>query len=485
MPHAPSPRPAGAADTELSNRLIPLVERAIARAEATGRSVLLTASEAIQAVDPLDAIEDGVAPQMYWAVPREDFAVVGLGAVATLSGSGQTRFADVGRAWARLRQEAIVEDSQPSLLSGPMLMGGFSFDPDGPRSGTWAGFPAASYVVPSVLVTRRGDESRLRLSALVDGETDPDTLVAELEAERDRVMARAAVPRSAAALQGALSIETDASADAAWRRTVAVAAEAIRHGEMEKVVLARGVNLRLPARKDTFDAPTALRHLRATQPAAFVFGIWRDDAVLLGATPERLVCLRGRDIETSALAGSAPRGSTAAGDARASSALRASAKDREEHEIVRRDIHRALENVCEGVTSPLEPSVLTLPAMHHLHTAVRARLAPGKTVFDVVEQLHPTPALGGAPRNVALRFIAEHEDLDRGWYAAPIGWVTGEQAEFAVVLRAALVRGPNAAVFAGCGIVAQSDPDAEFAESSLKLTTALNAVAAGARGRSA
>lgn len=481
MPRDPSSRPAGASDLELSRRLLPLIERGLARAGTTGRAVLVCATEPMPAIDPLDVVEDHVALQMYWAVPRDDFSIAGLGSVATIEGSGSGRFSRVGDAWVRLAADAIVENGSASVAPGPLLMGGFSFDPEGPASDMWDGYPAASFVVPQVAVVRKGPECWLHLCALVDDESDADAIVADLDAERARILTRADLSGAPGPGAFAVAVEADAAAEAAWRSTVARAVQAIREGALEKVVLARQVDVRLPGRGHSFDPRAALRHLRETQPAAFVFGIWRDDAVFLGATPERLVVLRDGEVETSVLAGSAPRGSTPADDAAQSAALRASDKDREEHEIVRRDIHRALAGVCDGVTSPEQPSLLTLPAVHHLHTAVRGRLARGRSVFDVIERLHPTPALGGAPRDAALRFIAAHEDLDRGWYAAPLGWVAGHRAEFAVALRSALVRGRRAVLFAGCGIVAQSDPDAEFAESALKLTTALNAVAAGTR----
>lgn len=485
MPRVTSSRPAEASDLKLSSRLLPLIARALARAESRGRAVLVCACERIPAIDPLDVIEDRVAPQMYWAVPRDDFSIAALGSVATIEGSGSSRYADVGRAWARLSLEAVVEERGAPVIAGPLLMGGFSFDPDGPDTGTWSGFPAASFVIPQVAVVRKGRDCWLHLCAVVDDESDPDTIVGDLDAARERLLARADLSPATSPGAFIMPVQADAAGDGAWRAMVTRAVRAIRQGEMEKVVLARQVDVRLPGRGHVFDARAALGHLRDTQPAAFIFGIWRDDAVFLGASPERLVVLRGDDVETSVLAGSAPRGPNAADDAAQAAALRASGKDREEHEIVRREIHRALDGVCTGVTSPGEPSVLTLPTVHHLHTTVRGRLARGRTVFDVAERLHPTPALGGAPRDAALRFIAAHEPLDRGWYAAPLGWVAGDQAEFAVALRSALVRGSGAALFAGCGIVAESDADAELAESSLKLATALRAVAAGTRGRRA
>ncbi|HET7034704.1 MAG TPA: chorismate-binding protein, partial [Thermomicrobiaceae bacterium] len=162
--------------------------------------------------------------------------------------------------------------------------------------------------------------------------------------------------------------------------------------------------------------------------------------------------------------------------------LLASAKDRGEHAIVVRALAEGLAGICRELEMPAEPKLLSVANIHHLHTPLRARLQPGRTLLDAVERLHPTPAVGGWPRDPALRFIRAQEGLDRGWYAAPVGWLDRHGAgEFAVALRSALVEGASATLFAGCGIVADSDPDQEYAESAIKLRPMLSALAGRAR----
>jgi isochorismate synthase EntC len=137
-----------------------------------------------------------------------------------------------------------------------------------------------------------------------------------------------------------------------------------------------------------------------------------------------------------------------------------------------------LSELGENVASDDEPKLLTLSNVHHLHTEVEADLRPGYSLLDVVDRLHPTPAVGGTPRDAALDFIRENERLDRGWYAAPIGWIDRNGGEFAVALRSGIISGPEFAIFAGCGIVADSDPELELAESVLKLQPMQTAIAA-------
>src|SRR5690606_33750780 len=162
--------------------------------------------------------------------------------------------------------------------------------------------------------------------------------------------------------------------------------------------------------------------------------------------------------------------------------LLSNAKERQEHDVVRRAIVESLPGPCEEVSAEESPTVLTLPNVHHLYTAVRARLRPGSSPLHVVRALHPTPAVGGYPRDRALDFIREHEELDRGWYAAPIGWIQRDRSDFAVALRSALIRGRELSLYAGCGVMADSDPELEFAETLLKLRPMKAALCGAADG---
>lgn len=259
-----------------------------------------------------------------------------------------------------------------------------------------------------------------------------------------------------------------------WQASVAEAADAVRRGEFAKVVLARAERLEAEA---PFDVAAALGRLRAAYPTCYVFAVARDDAVFLGATPERLVRLQGGEVRATCLAGSTPRGATREEDAALGAGLLASAKDRLEHAIVVEALRDALDGLCDEFEMPDEPTLLSVRNVHHLYTPIVARPRDGVTLLDLIERAHPTPAVGGAPRDVALRFIREREGLDRGWYAGPVGWVGVDGGgEFAVALRSALVRGAEATLFAGCGIVADSDPATEYAESMVKLRPMLGAL---------
>lgn len=407
---------------------------------------------------------------MYWTRPATGFTLAGIDAALTLAPRGTSRFAAADRDWRALLDDALVDDASGGAPgAGPALMGGFAFDPDAPRTARWRDFPATMLVLPRVQLAFVNGDAWLTLNVVVGADTDLDAELAVTE----RVVAcvldallsdRDVTPAVAPDAEPLASRDARPAAD--WRATVADAVRAIHGGAFEKVVLAREVRVEAPA---PLDPEAALGALRASYPDCYVFGIWHGDSAFIGATPERLVELAGREVRTSSLAGSVSRGATPVEDDARTAELMASDKDRAEHEVVRRTLCVGLATLCDDIVAPETPSILTLPQVHHLHTPVRATLRDGHTLLELVGVLHPTPAVGGAPRDDALRFIREHEKMDRGWYAAPIGWAQRERGEFAVALRSALLTGADASLFAGCGVVANSDPERELAESLLKL----------------
>ena len=246
-------------------------------------------------------------------------------------------------------------------------------------------------------------------------------------------------------------------------------AGAVGRGRIDKVVLARRVAFEAPA---DLDLTAALRHLAATAPESTTFAFTREGTTFLGATPERLARTVGRSFETVAIAGSAPRGPDPESDARFAAALLASEKDREEHAVVVDTLRAELAPIVEELTVAEAPGILALRHVQHLVTPMTGTLREEAGLLGLAGLLHPTPAVGGEPRDTALALIAEHEGFDRGWYAGPIGWLGADGAgELMVALRCALVRGRDAVLFAGCGIVADSDPAREWDESRLKLRT--------------
>jgi salicylate biosynthesis isochorismate synthase/menaquinone-specific isochorismate synthase len=258
-----------------------------------------------------------------------------------------------------------------------------------------------------------------------------------------------------------------------YEEAVSRAVQRIRAGAFEKVVLAREVEVHAPA---AHDPGAVFGLLREAFPSSFVYAVGRADATFIGASPELLIRRQGQRATTVALAGSARRSADPAVDDHLGEQLLRSDKDREENAIVARRIARTLRPYSVWVTAAPEPVVVRVANIQHLAAPIRAQLAAPMDAVELVGRLHPTPAVGAEPA-AALDVIPALEGFDRGWYAGPVGWTDASgDGEFLVALRCALLRGPVARCYAGCGIVRDSDPAAELAETEVKLQVMLPAL---------
>jgi isochorismate synthase len=467
-----------------------LVASARARAIAENRPVLVSFTERAPAFDPLillqaasrdssfNGLSDDIgAGMMFWTHPAEAFTLAGIGAAVTLTAAGKDRFTAVDRAWRDLLASAETGGDK-SVTSGPVLMGGFAFDQDGAGYGAWSDFPSAHMIVPRVLLAAANGVCSTTISLIVGADGEPDIDIGALVKLRRMILESQSHDSDeigAAEDSADAPVFRDSLPAGEWRSIVATAVDDIRAGEMEKVVLARAVESSVQRDIDVFQL---LHVLRSAHTSSFVFGYWRGESAFVGASPERLVKLDGRDVSASSLAGTARRGKNPQEDAELARELMASTKDQAEHATVKESLSSKLAEVCDDVTAADTPALLTLPHVHHLHTAVTGKLRGDNSLLALVARLHPTPAVGGTPRKAALAFIRANEKLDRGWYAGPIGWVGADRGEFAVALRSGVITGSETTLFAGCGIVADSDPGRELEESVLKLQPMQTAIAA-------
>jgi isochorismate synthase len=252
-----------------------------------------------------------------------------------------------------------------------------------------------------------------------------------------------------------------------WKRMVEEARAQIRQGEIEKVVLARELRLALPPGDALVPA---VRRLRRRYDHCTVFAFSRSASAFVGATPERLVQVDGATVRATCLAGSTARGAGEAEDAALGEALLNDPKERREHELVVRALRDGLGPVCSQVEIAGTPGLLRMPNVQHLYTAITGTLREPAGVLSLAGRLHPTPAVGGVPRDAAVSLIRRYEKFDRGWYAGPVGWMDRQgNGEFVVALRSALLGASEARLYAGCGILSDSDPEREYQESNLKL----------------
>lgn len=400
-------------------------------------------------VDPLDVVRAG-SEAFGWAgfYSSPDGRSIGaLGAARVIAANGAGRFEQI---------DAHIADLPP----GTQFLTGFSFDEDGPGGVEWEGFPSAAAVLPEVTVSRiRG---RSVLTVVVRPGSDGRLLLGLLSTLR--------APARALSEQEIDHTVESRPSPADWRGLVGDAVTTIRAGGFEKVVLARTVIVRTPRAISPFDL---VAQLRDRYLGCRVFGWQQGGSTFLGASPELLVSREGDRFQSNPLAGSARRGDDPDEDRRIGDRLLASTKDRLEHSIVVDDAAHRLGDIATNVSRPAEPILYRYATVQHLATPITG--STGKRLLDLVSKLHPTAAVGGAPRSAALAFIAKQEGVDRGWYSGGIGWAEpGGNGEIAVGLRSALVRGDHAIAYAGNGIVEGSDPEEELGETRLKLRPMLD-----------
>jgi salicylate biosynthesis isochorismate synthase/menaquinone-specific isochorismate synthase len=354
-----------------------------------------------------------------------------------------------------------------------VAVGGFAFAPDGGAAPHWQGFAPASLVVPEVALRRieRAGRSivRLTLAALVSPDDMPEELLERLQARLSELREQP-LPLLDPAPAGRFQV-AGAMPPEHFEAAVARAVELIGGGELQKIVLAREVQVHAPR---AYDPAAVLGVLRVEFPSCFVFCVGRGEAALVAASPELLVRREGHRVSTLALAGSTRRSADPAVDDHLGEQLLRDEGFRDEHAIVARRIERILRPHAIWVAAAPEPTLVRIANIQHLATPIRAQLAMPLDALELARLMHPTPAVGGEPLRRAAPLIPALEGLDRGWYAGPVGWtdMTGD-GEFCVALRCALLRGPVARCYAGNGIVRESDPAAELAETEIKLAALL------------
>jgi salicylate biosynthesis isochorismate synthase/menaquinone-specific isochorismate synthase len=458
-------------------RLAVQLERAVRRARKDGEPTLATLTLDVGGrFDPIAAVCASRRPGESWFAleqpERDRLAIAGLGEAVRIEAAGERRFADTARRWRELSSRAIADPQAPDG-GGLLAVGGFAFAERGGSSPHWSGFAPASLVVPEIALTRRVRAGRergcLSLAALACPDDTAEQLLARLQHGLARLRSAELplldpAPAGRFVLAGGMPPEH-------YEAAVARATELIAAGRLEKIVLAREVQVHAPR---AYDAAAVLGVLREEFPACFVFAVGRGDSVLLGASPELLVRREGQRVSTLALAGSTRRSADPAVDAHLGEQMLRDALRREEHAIVARRIERTLGAHAVWVAAAPEPTLVRIANIQHLATPIRAQLAAPMDALELVGAMHPTPAVGGEPLAEAAPLIPALEGLDRGWYAGPIGWVdaTGD-GEFCVALRCALLQGATARCYAGNGIVRDAQPAAELAETEIKLAALL------------
>ena len=409
--------------------------------------------------------------RIYWQHGNIPIAYAGYGAAAVIEAEGDSRFINTDAQAQAIFSTLTFEVGESH--AEPRFFGGFAFQPDKP-TGAWQSFSPAWFVMPRVMLTDVAGQQWLTVTDVLS----PDCTANDLRSEAIALAAcfESYEPRAWQPAPVLMSTDYPLS-QATWRQQVNAAVGRIHNGALEKVVLSRTCDL-------IFDVPidplAVLDRLALRYPNTYRFMMAPTaESAFVGATPEVLVEVNAPHIRTAAVAGSIQRGANPQEDAELAAQLFTNPKERHEHALVVENLRDLLEPLTLDLLSPEEPQILALGNIQHLHTPFQGTLAGNTDALDVVARLHPTPALGGCPQQVAMDTIREIEALSRGWYASPVGWFDRHgNGLFAVAIRSAIFNGENARLYAGCGIVGQSDPDREWEETKIKFKPMLESLGA-------
>ena len=422
----------------------------------------------------LDAPDPGPVPSgelpdhsMYWTRPSEGRLRVGVGHALSLTAGGKDRFASLDARLAALEQDWSRKAAAPGFFLG------FAFSPEERANGDWPPLANTLAVLPRVVLDRSPLGSRLTFSC----RQEEDREAVLLEWVRGAgVILRADGRTETDAPSSPILLEEAPGEEDVWLARVHGALEEIRTGSVDKLVLTRRIRI-LTSRP--LRPGCMLAWLRDRYPDCTLFAFRDGDNTLLGVSPERLLSLRQGTATADALAGTAPRAAAPEDDSAAGERLLHDAKAQHEHAVVVAEIRRALAPDCAEVITPQGPRLMKLPTVQHLWSQIHGRLLNGARPLSLIDRLHPTPAVGGAPRPQALAWLDHHGENRWGWYTGGVGWLDEDGAEVSVVLRCGLLNGAWADLFAGAGIVADSVPEIELDETRWKLDALRQALAIG------
>ncbi|MFL9651393.1 MULTISPECIES: isochorismate synthase [Exiguobacterium] len=432
------------------------IEQAHKRARAWQRPVLASYTWEIPSFDAFHIIQNTETSHYYFSTPDRSLEMLGCADALVLTASGPERFQRLQYDWSLHRRDV---DAVIYAFSG------FSFDTFiRPQKNMWEAFGEASLVVPKFLYRRSGDKHTLTVSTLVSAKRSVEQYLIQLADQLAQFNALHA-PDEQSPTYSQVKDGVDHFKSSFQQAKLNISEERV-----EKIVIAREEIYQTS--EEPFPFATTLRHLSEHQTGSYVFLYQpKREIGFFGATPERLVKKQGPYIETAAIAGTIKRPDTEIEADVAKQTLLHDAKNLDEHQIVVKDIKNALTPYAATIKAPETPRILENRSVFHLHTPIQATLDTNASLLSIIESLHPTPALGGSPKRTSVRLLREIERFDRGWYGSPFGWLNTEgEGEFVVSIRSALVHHQFVALYAGCGIVQESELEAELAETEIKLS---------------
>jgi len=433
--------------------------------------LLISVTKQVENTDVLNffaAAKEIASTRTFWTNKMEDFSIVGVGNIEEIQVTNN-RYEETNRKWKIIQEKAVIHNPYSIPGTGLVALGGMSFDPKKPKSSLWKNYLDSQFYIPEFTLTKYKNSIYLTTNLILSSKDSPSSLAEEIQKKEQYLLTAKREEQTELKVVNKKEIEPEQ-----WKEAVHQAREEIQNERLKKIVMARELRLKLSKKADI---TTVLENLLTTQPNSYVFGFEHGEDCFVGATPGRLVKVEKEKMLSMCLAGTAPRGKTKEEDNDIKHHLQHDVKNLQEHDFVVQMIRKSIESDCTEIDIPEKPIVRQLKNVQHLYTPVEAVLHKNASIFDIAEKLHPTPALGGTPTEEALAFIRENELLDRGWYGAPVGWIdSNDYGEFAVAIRSGLIHGDEASLFAGCGIVADSNIEEEYKETQVKFSPMLHAL---------
>ncbi|MDF2790694.1 MAG: isochorismate synthase [Neobacillus sp.] len=460
-------------ETELKDKGI----LAVTTAQNLGRPILISEVHQMDSIDPLSFFNSGreryLGERFYWKDPSEEVVLIGIGISKQIQSDQATdRFFHVEEEWRNFLKDGLIFNPFNESGLGPVMFGGFSFDPLKVKTPLWSKYADSLFHVPKFMLTIVKGQTYLTTN-IVCTPNDDYTLLEKVMNERTQLLLLTSAKHDTN-VKPAKLLEMKEISPQQWKQTVDDVVEELKTGSLKKVVLARELRLLFD---DQVKADVILENLYNQQRDSFIFVFESNGDCFIGATPERLVKKQGENVFSTCLAGSIRRGKNEEEDIILGQTLLNDQKNINEHGFVVEMIKEALEESCEEIILPDKPQLMKIRDIQHLYTPVIGKCQKDASLLLLVERLHPTPALGGLPKKEAVEKIRQVEELDRGFYAGPLGWVDYRgNGEFSVSIRSGLIQGKEASLFAGCGVVANSDSESEYLETSLKFTPMLRAL---------
>ncbi|MCF6271057.1 MAG: isochorismate synthase [Melioribacteraceae bacterium] len=414
----------------------------------------------------LNNIQNRKELYFYTTNVKEDISFLGFDSIFQVQTNGNTRLEDTTNEITKLEKDFCSNWSDFNLHSVPLFLGGMKFSINY-LEGLWSDFSDSEWFIPKFLFFEFRGKPYLVYN-FFGNKASKD----EINRDFELLNSLLKLNHKKRNEPGRIVISSNGKEKEGWVRNINKALEEIDSGKVQKIVLSRQIDMEL---ETNIDISNILRTLGERYPRCYVFAFRKNDSIFFGASPEKLAKISNGWIEADALAGSVARGETEEKDEHLANSLLNSQKDLAEQQIVVSFIRDSFSKFCNEIVFDDTPIIRKLPNIQHLWTPIKGKINSEQSVFTILKELHPTPAICGVPWNKALDSIREMEPHDRGLFSGMVGWFNfNNEGEFAVAIRSALLKKKSIYAFAGCGIVKGSEPEFEYAESELKLKPILS-----------